>query len=231
MNQQQNGQQFVMVVLVTSLFISCLVPSSNAQPAVPTYRADRILIQPKAGTSQTVLEKFHLDQKSKILQKFDGIGRLQVTSVPKGETVLSLIAKYQNSGLFEFAEPDYEIHAAATFPNDPKFLDGTLWGLNNTGQNGGTPGADIEAPAAWNVLTSASNIVVAVVDSGIRYTHEDLASNMWVNPMDGSHGWNAIATNNLPLDDNGHGIFLSPVCWVPWATTAKAYPAWHGRCN
>jgi len=87
--------------------------------------------------------------------------------------------------LAEFAEPDYEAWTFATTPNDPKYLDGSQWGLNNLGQNGGTIDADIDAPEGWDVLTSASNIVVAVLDTGVRYTHEDLAANMWVNPNDG----------------------------------------------
>ena len=165
---------------------------------------------PKVGINRTALDNFHLARKGEVLRTFDGIGHLQVLSVPKGEAVPGLIAQYQKSGLVEFAEPDYEIHAAAT-PNDPKYLDGTLWGLNNTGQNGGTADADIDAPEGWDVLTSASNIVVAVVDSGINYTHEDLAANMWVSPLDGSHGWNAVATNNLPLDDGGHGSLVAGV--------------------
>jgi subtilisin family serine protease len=192
-----------------SLFI-WLTPPANAQPAQPAYRADRILIKPKAGINRAVLDNFHLTRRADVLRTFDGIGHLQVLSVPEGETAPSLITQYQKSGLVEFAEPDYEIHAAAT-PNDPKYLDGTLWGLNNTGQNGGTAGADIDAPEGWDVLTSASNIVVALMDSGIRYTHQDLASNMWVNPVDGSHGWNAIATNNNPNDDNGHGTLIAGV--------------------
>ena len=145
-----------------------------------------------------------------MLRAFERLGRLQILSVPKGETVPSLIVKYQQSGLVAFAEPDYLVYAAAT-PDDPLYANGTLWGLNNYGQNGGTAGADIDATNAWDVLTSASNIVVAVIDSGIRYTHEDLASNMWINPVDGSHGWNAVASNNIPLDDNGHGTQVSGV--------------------
>jgi len=141
------------------------------------------------------------------------MGGLQVLSVPKGTPIESLIAEYARSGLVEFAEPDFIGHTAATTPNDPGYTNGTLWGLNNYGQNGGTTNADIDAPEAWDVLTSASNIVVAVLDTGVRYTHEDLAANMWVNPNDGSHGWNALAGNNDPSDDSftGHGTLVAGV--------------------
>ena len=208
MIRKQSCGRFLLFAGVAALIVVGLTTSGGAQSTQPAYREDRILIMPKAGINRAALDSFHLARKGKVLQTFDGIGHLQVLSVPKGETVPGLIAQYQKSGLVEFAEPDYEIHAAAT-PNDPGYTN--LWGLNNTGQNSGTPGADIHATNAWDVLTSASNIVVAVVDSGIRYTHEDLASNMWVNPVDGSHGWNAIANNNLPNDDNGHGTLMSGV--------------------
>jgi len=61
------------------------------------------------------------------------------------------------------------------------------------------------------VLNSASNIVVAVVDSGIRWTHEDLAANMWVNPNDGGHGFNAFTGTNDPTDGAGHGTLMAGV--------------------
>jgi subtilisin family serine protease len=202
-------------VLVGLWFLQVTSPaqtsnSPSSQTSVPAYRADRILMQPKPGISLPKLANFHAVQKCEVLQTFGGIGGLQVVRVPGGETVPGLIAKYQGSGLVEFAEPDYEVHAALA-PNDPKYLDGTLWGLNNTGQNGGTTDADIDAPEGWDVLTSASNIVVAVLDTGVRYTHEDLASNMWVNPNDGGHGFNALNGTNDPGDDNGHGTLVSGV--------------------
>lgn len=174
------------------------------------YRPDRILIQPKPATALASLEHFHARHNARALKTFKRIGNLQVLEVPRGETVESLIAAYQQSGLVEFAEPDYFVYPAAV-PNDPKFQDGTLWALDNYGQNGGTPHADISATNAWDVLTSASNIVVAVVDSGIRATHEDLASNMWVNPNDGGHGFNAFTGTNNPDDDTGHGTLVAGV--------------------
>lgn len=174
------------------------------------YRSDRILIQPKAETSSDALASFHAAHQAKILQTFDRFHRLQVVQVPQGETIPDFISKYQKSGLVEFAEPDYIVHANAS-PNDPLYTNGTCWWLNNTGQDGGTPHADIDAPAAWNVLTCASNVVVAVLDTGARYTHEDLASNMWVNPIDGSHGFNAFTGTNDVNDDNGHGTLVCGV--------------------
>lgn len=180
-----------------------------ARPAAESYRADRILIGPKPGNAQPALEKFHALHHCPVLHVFKQFGGIQVIGVPGGETVPSLIAKYQRSGLVTFAEPDYLAYSAATMPNDPYFTNGLLWGLYNFGQNGGTPGAGIDAPDAWDVRTSASNIVVAVVDSGILYTHEDLAGNMWVNPADGSHGWNAITETNDPIDSGGHGTLMA----------------------
>ena len=176
----------------------------------PEFRPDQILIQPKKNVSLTALASFHSSQQAQVLKTFANIGRIQVLRVPKNETVPSLVAKYQNSGLVEFAEPDYILHADAA-PNDPLFLDGTLWWLNNTGQNEGLAGADIKALQGWDILTDAGKIVVAVVDSGIRATHEDLAANMWVNPVDGGHGFNAFTGTNDPTDDFGHGTEVAGV--------------------
>lgn len=205
----QRGRSFVVILILTlSLFTPAAGFGQTLQ--VAEIRADRILVRPKTNTSSETLENFHLGHKTEVLRTFHRLGRLQVIKVPKDETVPELISEYQNSGLFEFAEPDHIVHADAA-PNDPLYTNGTLWWLNNTGQNGGTPHADIDAPDAWNVLTSASNVVVAVLDTGIRYTHEDLASNMWINPADGGHGFNAFSGTNDVDDDNGHGTLVAGI--------------------
>ncbi len=200
------GARFLVLAAGVALAQGAPVPAA----AIPAHHADRILIKPKAASARAAVAGLHTATRSDVLASFEGMGRLQVIRVPAGETVSSLIARYQRSGLVEFAEPDYLVSLAAT-PNEPKFHDGTLWGLHNTGQNGGTPDADIDAPEAWDVLTSASNIVVAVVDTGVRYTHEDLKTNIWTNPSDGSHGFNALNGTMDPADDNGHGTSVAGV--------------------
>ena len=134
-----------------------------------------------------------------------------MVGAPEGVPGEQLLKIYQNSGLVEFAELDQRVQLAALFPNDPWFLDGTLWGLNNAGQDGGAPNADIDAPEGWTAARWATNIIVAVIDTGIRHTHEDLAANIWIDPMDGSHGTNAVNGSTNTADDNGHGTRIAGV--------------------
>jgi subtilisin family serine protease len=193
-----------------------LQPTVNlAQTTIPLastalYNPDRILVQPKPGVSLNRMAQLHSTLGSRVSHEFEKIGRLQIVSVRRGQSVEKLIDHYQQSGLVEYAEPDFAIRIA-TVPNDPKFVDGTLWGLHNIGQDGGTIDADIDAPEAWDVRTSASNIVVAILDTGIRYSHEDLATNVWTSPNDGGHGWNALTGTNDPADDHGHGTIMAGV--------------------
>ncbi len=197
------------VFLVAFLLLQTSRLDSNAKPASNAFHDDQILVMPRKDTNAKTLLLFHAEHKAEVVRTFEGIRGLQVVRVPEGETAERIAAAYEKSGLVEFAEPDYAIHAALT-PNDPYFVDGTLWGLNNTGQNGKAD-ADIDAPEAWDVLNSASNIVVAVLDTGVRFTHEDLAANIWVNPNDGGHGFNAFTGTNDVADENGHGTLVSGV--------------------
>lgn len=123
-----------------------------------------------------------------------------------------------------FVEPDYIVRAAATLPDDPRFENGSLWGLDNNGQNGGTSDVDLDAPDAWDRRHDAPEILVGIIDTGLRLTHEDLQNNLWVNeaeiPNDGIdndgngvvddvHGFNAISGTGDPSDDNGHGTHVA----------------------
>ncbi|MCC6821881.1 MAG: S8 family serine peptidase, partial [Verrucomicrobia subdivision 3 bacterium] len=137
--------------------------------------------------------------------------------------LIQRINDLKRTGLFEYVEPDYLVEANA-LPTDQAFVDGSLWGLRNTGQDGGVAGADIAATTAWDLTTGSTNVIVAVIDTGIRYTHRDLTNQMWRNPgesgggketngkdddadgfIDNVYGINAITGSGNPMDDNDHG--------------------------
>ncbi len=109
-------------------------------------------------------------------------GLLRVRS--RSLAVPALLAILAARSDLDYAEPNY-IVGALTDPNDPLWPQ--LWGLRNVGQavNGdaaGLAGSDIRVSEAWNLSTGSSTAVVAIVDTGIDYTHPDLAPNMWSAP-------------------------------------------------
>ncbi len=123
------------------------------------------------------------------------------------------------TGLYEYVEPDW-IVTVSQVPTDTAYTNGSLWGLRNTGQSGGAVGVDVNAHAAWAVTTGSPTVIVGVVDTGIRFTHQDLVGNIWVNPgeiaangidddangyIDDIHGINGITNSGNPMDDNNHG--------------------------
>jgi subtilase family protein/fervidolysin-like protein len=139
------------------------------------------------------------------------------------------IAKLSQDPRVRYAEPNHVI-TIESLPNDPAFAN--TWGLNNTGQtiNGspGTPDADIDAPEAWNVTTGSSNVSVAVIDTGVDWSHPELSSQIWINPgencsgcrndgvdndhngfVDDWHGWDFVGNDNNPTDDHGHGTHVA----------------------
>lgn len=111
-------------------------------------------------------------------------------------------------------EPNY-IYRANKASNDPDI--GKLWGLKNLGQadsarQNGIAGVDVDAERAWDITTGSKDVVVAVIDTGIDYTHPDLAANAWVNEAE---------LNGKPgVDDDGNGI-VDDVYGASFANPAK----------
>lgn len=113
-------------------------------------------------------------------------------------------------GQVEYAEPNFKVKLNASadkysWPNDKLFF--KQWGMNNIGQNApfglpGTEGADIDILKTWATLNKGSKeTVVAVIDTGIDYTHPDLKANMWVNTKESEQGGGVAGK-----DDDGNGL-------------------------
>lgn len=128
-------------------------------------------------------------------------GPIHKVVLPQGAsptTICKVLSKHPG---VEYAEPDFIISITET-PNDPNF--GDLWGLANPD----FPGQDIHATEAWDIIKEAPDIIVAVIDSGARLTHEDLVDNLWDGPL-GVHGFNALSPDDPPEDDEGHGTHVA----------------------
>ena len=149
----------------------------------------------------------------------DGIFQVDAPAGTKPAELRAAMAKLQSVSFFE---PDFVLSAQAT-PNDPHY-GGYAWALNNTAQTGGTVDADIDAPEAWELAKGDGSVVVGVIDSGVDYSHPDLAGNIWTNPgevagdgvdndvngyVDDVHGWDFFNRDNNPMDDNGHGTHVA----------------------
>ena len=112
------------------------------------------------------------------------------------EIVLKILENYP---FIQYAQLDHKINERL-IPNDPEFEN--MWHLHNTGENGGLVDADIDAPEAWNINTGGTtvlgqSVVVAIIDGGFQWNHQDLIENSWVNV-------NEIADNGIDDDGNGY---------------------------
>jgi subtilisin family serine protease len=169
-----------------------------------------------------------------VVKEYDrGVPGLSLVKLPAGVTVLDAIVSFNRSSYVLYAQPNYIIKATVT-PNDPMFSQ--QWGLNNIGQTGGLPDADIDAPEAWDIETENPNIIVAVLDTGIDYTHPDLADNMFINPgevnepgvvdpdndfnnvdddgntyIDDIYGYDFVDDDSDPMDENFHGTHVAGI--------------------
>lgn len=221
-----------------------------------------LIVRFKPGTSET--------KKSQALKKVKGAARdviaqsariarangaaassaeeLKVITV--GGNVAAAREALQSDPNVLYAEPNYKTRIQEVVPNDFEF--DSLYGLLNTGSNGGKAGADIDAPDAWGISTGSHDIVVAVIDTGIDYFHEDLRGNMWTNTreiagngvdddgngfVDDVYGYDFVSNDSDPFDDHLHGTHVSGtigavgnngigvvgVCWQVRLMAVKAF--------
>lgn len=195
-----------------------------------------VLVKFKSGVSRESLESLSLRLNDRIEDRIENAPGWTAIDDLDDASPAQIVAQYQKLPEVEYAEENYEIKLpdavdevdevigvkAVVRPADPQF--GEQWALLNEGQRGGKQGADINATFAWTVTTGSQDVVVAVLDSGVDYTHEDLTSNMWIRPasmqpyqdselgtVDDEHGFNAIDNASDPMDDNGHGTHCAGI--------------------
>ncbi len=210
-------------------------PSQTAKNGSP-----EVLVRFKPGISLERIRQIASANNDRLTDEIESVGGLSVIDDLDNADSRSVADQYSAmSDTVAYAEPNYQIklddpiqkdipndlvfRESGTFqPNDPQF--GDQWALNNLGQDGGKQRADIDALQAWTKTKGSSDVVVAVLDSGVDFTHVDLRENMWFRPenvpaytddelgsfndINGFNGTDKIAD---PMDDNGHGTHCAGI--------------------
>jgi subtilisin family serine protease len=196
-----------------------------------------VLVKFRAGISEDAIAQITSRFNDRIQDEIEAVPGLTAIDDPDNGDAAAVAARYQALAEVEYAEPNYEISLDLTGDdanqarvNDPRFEE--QWSLANDGRSGGKQGADISARQAWATTKGSDEIVVAVLDSGVEYTHADLAKNIWTRPasvppyqdrdlgtVDDVHGYSAIGNKGDagsdalgdPMDENGHGTYCAGI--------------------
>ena len=174
-----------------------------------TAAEGELLVKYKNGTASQAAFAVNRQTGAQVLEEFADLGWQRI-KLPANLSLSRAIKIYESSADIEFAQPNFYYHLLNT-PNDARFSE--LYGMQKIG-----------APAAWDLTTGSSSVVVANIDTGVKYTHEDLAQNMWHNAgeingngidddgngfIDDFYGWDFFYNDADPLDENGHGTHTS----------------------
>jgi thermitase len=221
-------------VLIIALLSSIVIFGQNPE-------TDQVIIKLKndVGISSKAVSDDKIDminEKHQAIQiKRQSLGRksnqyIYIIRFPGGADIQQIIDDYYQTGEIEYAEPDHRGSgggAAGVIPDDQYYY--RQWALNNDGTFPLSPaiaGADIDMENAWSIEQGDSEIVVAVIDSGVKLGHPEFSERIWKNLneipnnaiddddngyIDDVAGWNFAYSNNDPTDDLGHGTNITGI--------------------
>ena len=193
------------VLATTLLAVVSLVMASAA--AAASYDSNTLLVKFRSGTSAAEKRAaLNVPGVGSDRGQIAGIGT-HVVSVNRDPAELARVLS--DKAVVKYAEPNFVLRASAT-PNDPLYVD--EYGLNNVGQTGGAPDADIDAPEGWDLaglaaFPNSGGVKVGIVDTGIDKTHPDLAGKAVGCAT--SYNTGLLIHNGVCADDNGHGSHVS----------------------
>jgi thermitase len=180
--------------------------TSTGAHAAPSEKV-RLLIKPKADISESALHALLSAHGGEESRTIPGV-ETRVVEVPR-QTAVKLLQVLKNRREIDYAETDVTAHAIAT-TNDPYFTSGSQWYLSK-----------MQVPDAWDLTAGAPGVVVAVLDTGVRASHPDLAGKVLA-------GRDFASGDSDPSDENGHGTAVAGLIGaVSGNSTGMASVAWN----
>lgn len=172
---------FFVVGLFAVIFVANA--AGQKQPSEKYVRGE-LLVKFTGGAESNTAKRANVAMNATVLETLGDLGWQRVR-LAESMSVDDAIARYSKLEGVDYAQPNFYYRLLLT-PNDPSFTATGMYGLGR-----------IAAPSAWDLTTGSSNVVVADIDTGMLYTHQDLAANAWINTAE-------IAANNI--DDDGNGF-------------------------
>ncbi|HZK08456.1 MAG TPA: S8 family serine peptidase [Bacteroidales bacterium] len=225
---------FIILLFTIPVFGQLAEPTNRIIVKLKNDRIPENYAGEKSLTGSSKIDNLCIDLNAVKIQKLITGRKITnqsfVVQFPEGAGIQQVIDEFYATGDIEYAEPDFKGStggAATGSPNDPFYS--RQWSLKNDGTFPLSPavaGADIDMELAWEIQQGDSNIVVAIIDSGVKLDHPDLAGRIWTNYneipdngidddgngyIDDVQGWDWAYNDNLPIDDFGHGTNVAGI--------------------
>jgi thermitase len=216
--------------------------AGNDDPIVKKHRPE-VLVRFKHGVSISQIRDIAAAHHDVLADEIEAVDGLSVIDDLDDANPQAVAGQYAAMTDVAYAEPNFKIKLDDpdlsvaphdllerlpaiskddTRPNDPEF--DNQWALNNFGQENGKDRADLDALEAWKTTTGSEDVVVAVLDTGVDFTHVDLRENMWIRPenvpaytddelgtFNDLNGYDGTDQISDPMDDNGHGTHCAGI--------------------